>query len=69
MSKPKYFNELLDLNSIIRCYQNNKFPNAYCLLWNQAIHKALATEVPEIIVTEMKRKVVEIDGGTKLSIY
>ena len=69
MTKPKYFNELLDLNSIIRCYQNNEFPNAYCLLWNKTIHSALATEVPEIVITEKTRKVVEIDGGTKFPVY
>ena len=69
MIEKKYFNELLDLNSIIRCYQNDKFPNAYCLLWNQTIHNALATEVPELIITEMRRKVVEIDGGTSIPVY
>lgn len=69
MTKTKYFNVLLDLNSIIRCYRNDKFPNAYCLLWNQTIHDALATEVPEIVVTEKRRKVVEIDGSTKFPVY
>ena len=64
----KFFNELLSLQSIIGCYINNGFPNAYCLLWNKEYNNALATEVPELLMTEM-RKVVETDGVADLAIH
>lgn len=64
----KYFNELLNLQSIISCYINNEFPNAYCLLWNKEYNNALASEVPELLMTEM-RKVVETDGIADLTIH
>ena len=64
----KFFNELLSLQSIIGCYINNEFPNAYCLLWNKEYNNALATEVPELLMTEM-RKVVETDGVADLAIH
>ncbi len=64
-----FFNVLLDYNSIVRCYRNKEFPNAHCLLWNKELHNALATEKTEFIITEMTRKVVEVDGSTELPIY
>jgi hypothetical protein len=64
----KFFNELLSLQNIIGCYINNEFPNAYCLLWNKEYNNALATEVPDLLMTEM-RKVVETDGVADLAIH
>ena len=64
----KYFNETMSLSAIVGCYINNEFPNAYCLLWNKEYNNALATEVPELLMTEMRR-VVETDGCTELSVH
>ena len=63
-----FFNQVMGLSEIVSCYVNNEFPNAYCLLWNKAINNALATEVPELIMTEM-RKVVETDGITNITVH
>lgn len=68
LSMIKAFNTVLSLNEIVGCYINDEFPNAYCLLWNKEYNNALATEVPELIMTEM-RKVVETDGISELSIH
>ena len=64
----KYFNQTHSLNEIISYYKNDKFPNAYCLLWNREWHKGLATEYPKIIKCE-NGKVVEIDGITEPPIH
>lgn len=64
----KSFNTLLSLSAIASCYINNEFPNAYCLLWNKEYNNALATEVPELVMTEM-RKVVETDGIANITVH
>ena len=58
----KFFNETMSLGKIVRCYNDNKFPNAYCILWNGDLDNALATESTQILLTE-NNKVVEIDGA------
>lgn len=60
------FNQLMSLNEIISCYKNNEFPNAYCLLYNGIVYpELLATENRNIVTTE-NRKVVAIDGCSKI---
>lgn len=64
----KFFNETHSLNEIIFYYKNDKYPNAYCLLWNKERHDALATEDAKMLVCE-NGKVVETDGISKPAIY
>lgn len=64
----KYFNQTHSLPEIILYYKNNKFPNAYCLLWNKVNHDGLATEQGKILMCE-NGKVVETDGITKPTIH
>lgn len=58
----------MSLSKIAWCYVNSEFPDAYCLLWNRYYDNGLATEVPEILLTQ-DRKAVETDGITELSIH
>ncbi len=65
----KYFNTLLNIGVIARCYKNNSFPDSYCLVTDSLdAERSLATEVPEIVQTE-NRKVVNTDGVTRFIIH
>ena len=64
----KFFNELLGLQSIIGCYINNEFPNAYCLLTNSVESvDILSTENTRLIETQNERLVRK--DGTRIIIH
>lgn len=60
----KYFNTLMNIGNIARCYKTNTFPDSYCLMTTSYVNRqAIATEHDEILKTE-NRKVVLRDGNT-----
>lgn len=65
----KYFNTLMNIGAIARCYKNNSFPDSYCLVTSSLdVNSSLATEVPEIVKTENER-MVNVDGITNFIIH
>lgn len=65
----KYFNTLMNIGTIARCYKNNSFPDSYCLVTcSLDAESSIATEEPEIVQTE-NRKVVNRDGVTRFIIH
>ena len=58
-----YFNELMSISNIISAYQNNVFPDAYCLLTNSIESvDILSTENTRLIETQNER-LVRKDGS------
>lgn len=59
----KYFNTLMSIGEIVRCYKNNSFPDSYCLMTTSLSEvDVITTEDRNILETE-RRKVVLKDGS------
>lgn len=65
----KYFNTLMSIGDIVKCYKNNSFPDSYCLVTTSLEETvAVATEDREILKTE-SRKVVLKDGCASFRLH
>lgn len=59
----KYFNTLMSIGEIVRCYKTNSFPDSYCLMTTSLSEvDVITTEDRNILETE-RRKVVLKDGS------
>lgn len=66
----KYFNTLMDIYSIATAYRTHSFPDSYCLVCTSLEgSSSLATEESELIITERRRKVVNLDGCTRFIVH
>ena len=66
----KYFNTLMTISAIATAYRNNDFPDSYCMLCTSYEgSSSLSTEDEVLIETEVRRKVVNVDGCSRFIVH
>lgn len=65
----KYFNTLMSVTEIARCYKSNSFPDSFCLVTTSLDgNVAIVTESKKILETESRKAVLK-DGNTSFRLH